>query len=65
MKVNELKIEHVYICSDGSNTQHALYYGMSDDKYMFIPYNRARRHFNGIPFTLQETEVANLIKPLA
>lgn len=64
MKTKDLKIEQVYICSDGQKTAHVYYYGMSEDKFTFIPYNMNKQHFCGMPCVLKESEVKKFIKPI-
>lgn len=64
MNAKDLKIEQVYICSDGQKKAHMYYYGMSEDKYVFIPYDIKGQHFSGIPNTLCEKEVKNFVKPI-
>lgn len=65
MNAKDLRMEQVYICSDGQKTAHMYYYGMSEDKYMFIPCHPVKKHFCGSPCKLEEREVSNLIKPLS
>lgn len=64
MKVIDLKIEDVYSCENQENKATMIYYGMSGDKYTFIPYDVKKRHYKGVPCSLTEKEVTNLIKPI-
>lgn len=64
MNAKDLRMEQVYICSDGQKTAHMYYYGMNEDRYTFIPYNISKKHFCGIPCTLRENEVKRFIKPI-
>lgn len=64
MNAKDLKIEQVYICSDGQKTAHVYYYGMSEDTFTFIPFDTIKKHFCGMPCKLIESEVRKLIKPI-
>jgi hypothetical protein len=54
----------VYKYSDQKRTVTAIYWGMTDDNYMFIPCDPVKKHFCGIPCTLKESEVIKLIQPI-
>lgn len=64
MKANHLKMEQIYVYTSGQDTLYVMYYGMKEDRYLFIPYDVKKKHYNGIPNTLCEKEVINLIKPM-
>lgn len=65
MKIRDLKIESVYTCATPQGDIPVYYYGMTEDKYVFIPYDLKNRHFNGRPNGLTENEVKKQIKQLA
>jgi len=65
MNANQLKIDQVYIYADGQKELHVMYQGMTEDKYLFIPINITKMHYCGIPNSLCEKEVMNLVKPMA
>ncbi|NDW10480.1 hypothetical protein [Dysgonomonas sp. 520] len=62
MKASQLKIESIYVYSDGQTEMHVSYFGMSSDKYMFIPYDTKKKHYTGRPNSLTESEVNKYIK---
>lgn len=53
----ELKCDSVYRYTDHSKSIDVMYYGMSGEGYLFIPYSKEKGHYNGIPNTLTESEV--------
>lgn len=57
MKAQELKCDGVYRYTDHCKSIDVMYYGMSGEGYLFIPYNTQKGHYNGIPNTLTESEV--------
>lgn len=61
MNTQLLKFENVYKYTNNQIDQTVIYYGMTDDKYMFIPCHPRKKHFNGIPCTLTESEVTKHI----
>ncbi|MBF0576632.1 hypothetical protein [Dysgonomonas sp. GY617] len=65
MKAKDLKAESIYVCSTPQGDIHVLFYGMSQDKYVFIPYDLQKRHYNGRPNGLTEKEVSKQIKSMA
>lgn len=65
MKASDLQMNGIYICSTSQGDIHVEYYGMTEDKYVFIPYNLKKRHYNGIPNGLTEKEVKKQIKSMA
>ncbi|WP_459601682.1 hypothetical protein [Dysgonomonas reticulitermitis] len=57
MTTTQLKFGDVYKYTDQNKTVTAIYWGMTDDNYMFIPCHPVKKHFNGSPCTLTENEV--------
>jgi len=57
MKTTGLKFEDVYKYTADQLNQTVMYYGMIEDKYMFIPFNNVKKHFCGIPCVLTESQV--------
>ncbi len=62
MNVKDLKIDNVYNCENQQHKATMMYYGMSGDKYLFIPCHPKKRHFNGVPCYLTENEVKKQVK---
>lgn len=62
MTAQELKCDGVYRYTDHNKSIDVMYYGMSGEGYLFIPYNKEKGHYNGIPNALTESEVSKHIK---
>lgn len=65
MKTKDLKIDLVCRYINGQTEMLVHYYGMTEDKYVFIPFDINKKHFIGRPNGLTEKEVINHIKPMA
>jgi len=64
MKTSNLKFEGLYNYTGGQAPLTLMYYGMTEDRYVFIPYDLNKKHFCGAPNSLTEKEVLNQIKPI-
>ena len=63
MKRISFDLSTVYNCNNGAISQAVVFYGMSGDNFVFIPYNPTKKHYCGAPCTLSEKEVRQFIKP--
>lgn len=63
MKRISFELSKVYNCDNGNINQAVVFYGMSGDNFVFIPYNPAKKHYCGVPCTLTEKEAKKMIKP--
>lgn len=63
MKRISFDLSAVYNCNNGVISQAVVFYGMSGDNFVFIPYNPIKKHYCGIPCTLSEKEVEQMIEP--
>ncbi len=63
MKRVSFDTNKLYNCDNGTMSQTVVYYGMSGDCFVFIPYNPARKHYCGVPCSLSEKEATRMIKP--
>lgn len=57
MTTKQLEFESVYKYTDQNKSLTVIYWGMSDDNYLFIPCHPVKKHANGIPCKLTEKEV--------
>jgi len=64
MNANKLEFEKVYNYSGEQKSLTLMYYGMTEDRYVFIPYDLNKKYFCGAPNSLTEKEVLNQIKPI-
>lgn len=62
MNTKCLKFEKVYTYTDGQKKMSVMYFGMTEDKYLFRPYDVKGGYYNGIANSLNEKEVLKLIK---
>lgn len=53
----------VYNCDNGTISQAVVFYGMSGENFVFIPYNPTKKHYCGAPCNLSEKEAKAMIKP--
>lgn len=63
MKKISFDLSKIYHCNNGTISQTVVFYGMSGDSYVFIPYNPIKQHYCGTPCTLSEQEAIKMITP--